>query len=258
MSGNAVAVIAITFTLLMTILGAAFVYCMKDKGNPLYNAIFSGFASGIMISASIWSLLLPSMQLAQAQFGKVAVILVCVGVLLGCVFIAILDILPIMRRPYTESECRNKKASKLFLAVTLHNVPEGLALGFALGGALLGSNINYGAAIGLALGIGLQNIPEGAAVSLPIYAAKTSRNKAFLIGSVSGLVETLFAFFGYFFAAWLQNAILFLPIFAAGAMLYVTMAELLPDIKTEGKIQYGVWSLIIGFLLMVALNIVFS
>ncbi len=253
-----IVVAAILFIFLTTVIGAALVFCKNRKETTYLNPIFSGTAAGIMISASIWSLLLPALEVANSIMGRWAFLPATIGIVLGGVFIALLDFLPIFKAEYQANGLDRRRAIKLFLAVTLHNIPEGIAVGFALGAAFSNEIINYAAAIGLVIGIGLQNMPEGAAVALPMNNLFSNRNKAFLFGAASGAVEAIFAFLGYFLTAYLQFIHLWLPAFAAGAMLYVVIDELLPEVKMKNKIQYGIWSVIFGFVLMMVLDIIFA
>lgn len=253
-----IVVAAILFVFLTTVIGASLVFCKNKKETTGLNPIFSGIAAGIMISASVWSLLLPTLEMADSFMGRWAFLPATIGIGLGCIFIALLDFLPISKEEYQTNALEKRKAVKLFLAVTLHNIPEGMAVGVALGSAFSSEIINYAAAIGLVIGIGLQNIPEGAAVALPMDSLFSSRNKAFLLGTASGVVETIFAFLGYFLTSNLEFLQLWMPGFAAGAMLYVVIDELLPEVKVKNKFQYGIWAVVFGFILMMALNVIFG
>ncbi|MBQ8291917.1 MAG: ZIP family metal transporter [Clostridia bacterium] len=228
------------FPFLTTVLGSLLVYFFKNDNTSRVNAVFFGLSSGIMVAASVWSLLMPALN-ASAFLGKLAFVPVVVGLLLGGIFIVIAD---------TVAVKRNKKglssAAKLFLAVTMHNVPEGLAVGFSFGSE------NVLAAVGLSIGIGVQNLPEGAAVSFPLCSEGVKKNKAFLLGALSGIVEPIFAVIGYFLAGALKALQPWLLAFSAGAMLLIVAEDLLPD--TEEK-QTGALAFLLGFALMMSLDV---
>ncbi len=251
MDENGILLFGFIFIFLMTTLGAACVYCVKTKKIQKWQPLFFGFAAGVMLAASIWSLLLPALELSQIQFKEYALIPIVVSFLIGGICIPILDNVFLKKNP-----SGLKKSSKLFLAVTLHNIPEGLAVGFAYGVAYLsGEYAAYMAALGLAIGIGFQNFPEGMAISLPVRAEGTSKHKAFLYGFASGAVEPLFSFIGFFAATMLQSLQLWALAFSAGAMYYVVAGELLPDIGEGKGRRFGVIGALIGFLLMMGLDV---
>ncbi|MBQ8230178.1 MAG: ZIP family metal transporter [Clostridia bacterium] len=250
-----ITVFGIGFIFVMTALGAGLVYFFKKGISATVNAAFSGFASGIMLAASVWSLLLPAIEQAEESWGNFALIHVLASFLFGGVFLLIFD--KLTRSAY-QTSAELKRSAKLFFAVTLHNVPEGLAVGFAFGAAYAaGTTAAYLAALGLAIGIGIQNFPEGAAVSLPLYSALGNKNKAFLYGAASGLAELIFGTVGYYLAAYLQWLQPVLLAFSAGAMVFVVAEELIPDSKSEGlKISsVGAWGVMIGFAVMMALDV---
>ena len=235
-------VLGICFIFMMTTLGSAVVFFFKGEISPKLNAIFFGFASGIMIAASVWSLLLPAINESKAHFGDLAFFPAVVGILFGGIFIILLDIF-LPKAPQTRASLR------LFSAVTLHNIPEGLAVGFAFGAS------NKIVALGLALGIGFQNFPEGVAVALPMKRATKNNAKAFLWGMSSGIVEPIFACLGYFLATYLRILQPWLLAFSAGAMLFVCMHDLIPESKIEGKTSVGAWGALLGFVVMMTLDI---
>lgn len=255
MSKILITVFGIGFIFVMTALGAALVYCFKKGVSATVNAAFSGFASGIMLAASVWSLLLPAIEQAEQSWGDFALVHILTAFLLGGVFLLFFD--KLTRSAY-QTSAELKRSAKLFFAVTLHNVPEGLAVGFAFGAAYaVGTTAAYLAALGLAIGIGIQNFPEGAAVSLPLYSALGNKHKAFLYGVASGLAELVFGTLGYFLAAYLQRLQSVLLAFSAGAMVFVVAEELIPDTRNEGvKISsIGAWGVMIGFAVMMALDV---
>ena len=245
---------SIAFAFLMTALGAALVFCFQKEFSPKLNAAFFGLASGIMLAAAIWSLLLPAFSQLETTWGRYAFAPIAVSFLLGAGFLYALD--KILLHTQGGNSQNEQKAKKLFVAMTVHNIPEGLAAGFAFGAAFsIGTPAALVSAIGLALGLGVQNVPEGAAVSLPMYTVYKKKKRAFLCGVLSGAVEPLFAVLGFFLAA--QIAVLqpWLLAFSAGTMLFVIAEDLLPDSKTEGSGALGAWSAVFGFVLMMILDV---
>ena len=259
MNGTMMTILGITFIFFMTVLGAATVYCFKREIPPRLQAAIFGFAAGVMLAASVWSLLLPALSQAENGWGRYAFIPVFIGFLAGGALIVGVD------RMLTFRQCKINKgqglladgrARKLFLSMTLHNIPEGLAVGFAFGAAYaVGTLAAYVAALGLAIGVGIQNLPEGAAVSLPIKTALNSKHKAFLYGFISAVTEPIFALIGYFFAARLQILQPWLLAFSAGAMIFVVAEELLPESQTEQGDSIGAWGAMFGFAFMMVLDV---
>ncbi len=236
-------VFGIIFIFLMTTLGASFVYLFKGEISPAIHATMLAFASGVMVAASVWSLLIPAME-QSAHWGKLAFLPAAVGVLAGGGLILWLD--RISERVYGRGLTRN---ARLFLAVTMHNVPEGLAVGFAFGAG------GEWSALGLAFGIGVQNIPEGAAISLPLRASGMSRNKAFFKGAFSGVFEPAFAVLGYFLAKILVAMQPWLLALSAGTMLCVVAGDLLPEAcAAENRTRASV-GFLLGFALMMLLDV---
>lgn len=251
-----ITVFGIGFIFIMTALGAGLVYFFKKEISATVNAAFSGFASGIMLAASVWSLLLPAIKQAEERWAKFSLMYVVGSFLLGGMFLLIFDKLT---RSLYQTSAELKRSAKLFFAVTLHNVPEGLAVGFAFGAAhAVGTTAAYLSALGLAIGIGIQNLPEGAAVSLPLYSALGNKHKAFLYGAVSGLAELIFGTVGYYLATYLQWLQPVLLAFSAGAMVFVVAEELIPDTRNERvkAPSIGAWGVMIGFAVMMALDVV--
>lgn len=247
-----ITVLGIVFTFLTTALGAAVVFLFKGEISPKINAVFLGFASGVMLAASVWSLLLPSLTQVESYFGKLSLLPVTLGFLLGGAFLVALDKCTVKLRGGTQ----NSKPRRLFLAVTLHNIPEGLAVGFAFGGATqIGTTAAFLSALGLAIGIAIQNFPEGAAVALPMKSVFKNNKKAFLWGAGSGLVEPIFSCVGFLLATSLKGLQPWLLAFSAGTMVFVTAHDLIPDSRTSEDSKSGAWGLMFGFVLMMALDV---
>ena len=208
-----------------TALGSAGVFFMKkEMGNKVQKAL-TGFASGVMVAASIWSLIIPAMDQSEGM-GKLSFVPAAVGFIVGGLFLVLLDkVIPHFHSGIEQDEgpsTKLKKPIKMFFAITIHNIPEGLAVGFAFGAAaVVGTQAAMISALGLAIGIAVQNFPEGAAVSLPLKRATGSSVKSFLFGMGSGAVEPVAAIIGYFLAAYLTVAQPWLLAFAAGAMIFV-------------------------------------
>ncbi len=242
-----------------TSLGAALVFFFRRDISERLNTIFLGFAAGIMLAASIWSLLIPAME-GAADWGTWSFVPAAAGFVLGGLFLVLLDhIVPHLHRGTGEAEGPRVSLSKpvrMFLAVTIHNIPEGLAVGFAFGAALLtSSQAALWSAFTLALGIAIQNLPEGAAVTLPLKKATGSRWKAFGLGVASGAVEPISAFVGIMLASVLQAAQPWFLAFSAGAMVFVVAEDLIPDAMPERHPHLGTWSLMAGFVLMMSLDV---
>ena len=229
------------FTFLMTTLGAAVVFFLTGEPKPRFQKTALGFAAGVMTAASVWSLLLPAIDQA-AEAGRFPGWLpAAAGMLAGVVFLAALDaLLPHLRRERTEETWRQN--TLLMTAITLHNVPEGMAVGLAF--ALAASGENFAGAAALALGIGIQNFPEGAAIALPLRQEGLSRRKAFAGGMLFGVLVVGLA-------AWAQPLMPWLLSFAAGAMLYVVVEELVPQAHSRA----GTCGFVTGFLIMMVLDV---
>ena len=252
--------IGIPLIFICTTLGALFVFFIRKKEiSPKLSKIFTGFAAGVMFSASFFSLIKPALE-SEVSYMP-AWLVVVISVVLGAGFLWGIDKLtPHFHAQENKEEGlpvkRMSKTSKMFLAVTIHNIPEGLSVGIAFGVALSQQN-NTALLIGallLAIGIGIQNIPEGAVVSLPIKSETGSRGKAFLFGMLSGAVEPVAAVIGLFLAMQIQGIMPWALAFAAGCMIYVVAEEMIPEMTSEGHDHYGVWSFIIGFVIMMALD----
>ena len=243
-----------------TVLGSAMVYLLKDKLNEKLEKLLLGFASGVMIAASIWSLIIPSIEMSE-DMGKWSFIPAAVGFLLGMGFLLLLDtIIPHLHKDSDEPEgIKTKKVSKklmMIFAITLHNIPEGMAVGVIFAGALYGSEVMTAAgAITLAIGIAIQNFPEGAIVSMPLKSEGNSKTKAFLIGSATGAVEPIFALLTIVLTKFLVPILPYLLSFAAGAMIYVVVEELIPESQEGQHSNIATIGVAIGFTLMMILDV---
>lgn len=254
-----VTIFGIFFIFLMTTLGASVVFLFKKEVNPKFQKLFMGFASGIMIAAGVWSLLIPSMEQAK-ELGIIEWLPATIGFLLGGGFLMILDkVIPHFHSPLNQEEGPKstlKRSTKLFLAVTLHNIPEGLAVGLAFGLAITSNNpALIASALGLAIGIGIQNFPEGTALALPMKEETGSRLKGFLYGMGSGVVEPFFALIGVLLATQITFIMPWALAFSAGAMIYVVVEELIPEANLGGHSHYGTWGVMLGFIIMMILDV---
>ena len=239
-----------------TALGSAFVFFMKKEIPALVQKVLLGFASGVMVAASVWSLLIPSMEMGQ---GTGAVIPPTVGLLAGFAFLLLIDYITPHIHASGEAEGPRSSLSrtaKLTLAVTIHNFPEGMAVGVAIAGALSSANFNMAGALALSLGIAIQNVPEGAIISMPLRAAGNSRWKAFAIGALSGIVEPIGGALVLFLATSILGIMPYMLAFAAGAMLYVVVEELVPEYSQGRHSNIGTIGFALGFALMMVLDVV--
>ena len=253
-------IIGLLIPLLGTMLGAAFVFLMKDEMPLRLQKTLLGFASGVMVAASVWSLLIPSMDMEMSK-GSMSVVPAAIGFLLGEFFLLMIDELtPHLHLGADKPEgprSRLSRTAMLAMAVTIHNLPEGMAVGVVFAGAEDGlSNITLASAVAVALGIGIQNVPEGAIISMPMRAAGNSKWKSFLIGSLSGVVEPLGAI-GVLLLAWLLMPVLpYMLAFAAGAMFYVVVEELIPEASNGEHSNLSTIGFALGFVLMMVLDVV--
>ena len=252
--------IGLLIPLLGTMLGASFVFFMRrDMPERLQKALL-GFASGVMVAASVWSLLIPAIEMPQSN-GFMQVMPAAVGFLLGIGFLLLIDELtPHLHVGSDKPEGMRSRLSRtamLALAVTIHNLPEGMAVGVVLAGATEGhADISLTGALAMAIGIAIQNIPEGAIISMPMRAAGNSRWRAFLIGSLSGIVEPLGGLLIILLASLFLPAMPYLLAFAAGAMLYVVVEELIPEASSGTHSNLSTIGFAIGFVLMMVLDVV--
>ena len=242
-----------------TTLGSAMVFFMKNKINNKIEKLLLGFASGVMISASIWSLLQPSIEMTAEQ-GKIAWIPAAIGFLLGVVFLLVLDsIIPHLHLNTDKPEgmkAKLKKTTMMILAVTLHNIPEGMTVGVAFAGAMAqNTGITVAGAMALAIGIAIQNFPEGAIISMPLKGEGSSKGKAFLYGMLSGIVEPIGAIITILLTSLVVPILPYLLSFAAGAMIYVVVEELIPESQEGEHSNIGTIGVAIGFVIMMILDV---
>ncbi|SES98906.1 ZIP family metal transporter [Prevotella sp. kh1p2] len=253
-------ILAILIPFLGTTLGSAFVFFMKDEMPDRLQKTLLGFASGVMVAASVWSLLIPSMDMT-AHWGKAAVVPAAIGLLAGMAFLLLIDSLtPHIHVGSDHPEGIKSHLSRtamLSLAVTIHNFPEGMAVGVVIAGALQGGEwISAAAAMAMSLGIAIQNIPEGAIISMPMKAAGGSKLKSFTMGTLSGAVEPIGAALVILLASFMTPILPYLLSFAAGAMLYVVIEELIPEASEGEHSNLSTIGFAIGFVLMMVLDVV--
>ena len=242
-----------------TVLGSAMVFLMKNKINNKVEKLLLGFASGVMIAASVWSLLIPALDMSQEQ-GGIAWVPAAVGFLLGVTFLLVLDsIIPHIHLNNEKPEgvkSKLKKSTMLVLAVTLHNIPEGMAVGVVFAGLLLGnSGITIAGAFALAIGIAIQNFPEGAIISMPLKSEGMSKTKSFMYGALSGIVEPIGAIITILLINIVVPVLPYLLSFAAGAMIYVVVEELIPESQAGDHSNIGTIGVAIGFVIMMILDV---
>ena len=241
-----------------TTLGASLVFFMrKSEINKKVQKILLGFASGVMISASIWSLIIPALEMTEGNFKWVPV---SIGFMCGIIFLLILDsIIPHQHLETEKSEgihLKLKKSTKLILAVTLHNIPEGMAVGVVFAGAIIGNiDMTMAGAIALAIGIAIQNFPEGAIISMPLKTVGISKAKAFLYGTLSGIVEPISAILTILFTKAVIPILPYILTFSAGAMMYVVIEELIPESQAGEYSNIGTIGVALGFIIMMILDV---
>lgn len=251
--------IGILLPLIGTTLGAGCVFFLKDEIKPLTQKGLLGFASGIMVAASVWSLLIPALSMSE-EMGKLSFIPAVAGFGLGILFLLLMDqIVPHLHMDSPKPEGLKsslKNNTMLVLAVTLHNIPEGMAVGVIFAGLAFGTNnITAAGAIALSIGIAIQNFPEGAIISLPLKSGGSTRKKAFLLGMLSGVVEPIAALITILLTAIVVPILPYLLSFAAGAMIYVVVEELIPEASQGEHSNIGTIGFAIGFMIMMALDV---
>ena len=238
-------VLGILIPFIGTSFGSCLVFFMKDKIHNKLEKFLLGFASGVMIAASIWSLLIPAIEMTNNGWLSPSI-----GFLLGIFFLTVID------KITNKWENNNHNFSMLIFAVTLHNLPEGMAVGVIFAAFLSGSvGVTLASAYALAIGIAIQNFPEGAIISLPMKASGKSKFKSFIYGVLSGIVEPIGAFLTISLTKFVVPILPFMLSFAAGAMIYVVIEELVPEIHNEGKNYKGIMGVALGFIVMMVLDI---
>ena len=243
-----------------TALGAAMVFLLRGKMSDLLRKLLLGFASGVMVAASIWSLLIPSLEMGN-EAGGITWLPAAVGFVLGILFLLLLDtLIPHLHMGADKPEgmtrnCQWKRTTMLSVAVTLHNIPEGMAVGVILASAMAeGAAIPMSAAWALAIGIAIQNFPEGAILSMPLHSEGMSKGKSFLIGALSGIVEPIASILTILLIGFISPALPYLLAFAAGAMMYVVVEELIPEAQAEPHSNIPTLGFTVGFVLMMILD----
>ena len=242
--------------------GAACVFFMKKNLNEQIQRALTGFAAGVMVAASIWSLLIPAIE-QSSELGKFSFVPAAVGFWIGALFLLLLDhMIPHLHQNSNKAEGPKSKLQRttmLVLAVTLHNIPEGMAVGVIFAGCLLdNTGITFAGAFSLAIGIAIQNFPEGAIISMPLNAGGFSKPKSFALGVVSGVVEPIGALFTIMFAEITTPILPYFLSFAAGAMVYVITEELIPESQSGKHSNIGTVGVAVGFMLMMILDTAFS
>ena len=238
--------IALIIPFLGTIIGSSMVFLGKNKENMVLQKFFLGFSAGIMLAASIWSLIIPAIEMSK-KYGKLSCFPVTIGIIIGILFLFFME----------RKISKKLNTNLLNFAITLHNIPEGMAVGVVLASVLNGGNSQLLiSAISMSIGIGIQNIPEGMAISLPSASKGTKKLKAFLEGVLSGIVEPIFGFLSLLISGWITKYLsVFLGI-AAGSMMYVVIKELIPEVQDSKYSNIGIFSIMIGFLIMMILDVI--
>lgn len=259
MGNTANAAIGLLIPLLGTTLGASMVFFLKGEMHSGVQKVLLGFASGVMIAASVWSLLIPAIDMTEAA-GGIGWVPAVIGFLTGVGFLLLLDsVTPHLHINSGEPEGRPSKfgkSSMLVFAVTLHNIPEGMAVGVVIAGMLSGETaITVSAALALSVGIAIQNFPEGAIISMPLLGTGISKKKAFGYGFLSGLVEPVAGLITILLTAWITPVLPYILAFAAGAMIYVVVEELIPETHEGDHSNIGAIGVAIGFALMMMLDV---
>lgn len=259
MSETLMVVIGLAIPFIGTSLGAGTVFFMKKEMNPSVQKFLLGFASGVMIAASVWSLLLPAIEMAEGQ-GKIPWIPAAVGFMVGIGFLLLLDtIIPHLHINSDQPEgihARIQKSTMLVLAVTLHNIPEGMAVGVVFAGVMAGNaTITMAGAFALSIGIAIQNFPEGAIISMPLHGNGLSKPRSFAYGVASGIVEPIGAVITILLTSLIVPVLPYILAFAAGAMIYVVVEELIPEAQAGEHSNLGTIGVAVGFVIMMILDV---
>ena len=251
--------VGILIPFLGTVFGSCFVFFLKGDVKPGVQKLLLGFASGVMIAASVWSLIIPAIEMSESQ-GVIPWLPAAVGFITGIAFLLLLD--SVIPHLHLGSDCPEGKScglgksTMLVLAVTLHNLPEGMAVGVVFAGALSGETvISAAAAFALAAGIALQNVPEGAVISMPLLGQGMSRGRAFVMGALSGVVEPIGALLTIMLTGLMTPVLPYILSFAAGAMIYVVVEELIPEAQAGEHSNIGTIGAALGFVLMMILDV---
>lgn len=252
-------IIGLILPFLGTASGAAFVFLLRDNIAALLQKTLTGFAAGVMVAASVWSLLIPSIETTGKE-GLAGVMPAVIGFAAGILFLLFLDsVIPHQHFDSTRSEgpkSHFSRTAKLVFAITLHNLPEGMAVGVALAGALENSSyISMAGAVALSVGMAIQNFPEGAIVSMPLHSAGNSRMKSFAMGAMTGIVEPIGAILTILLASLIVPILPYLLAFAAGAMMYVVVEEMIPETQAGEHSNWGTIGFAVGFILMMVLDV---
>lgn len=257
------ALLATLFTWLMTALGASLVFFSRRMNQRVFDGML-GFAGGVMVAASFWSLLAPALEMAGGR-GLPAWVPAAVGFLLGGAFLRLIDrLLPHLHRGFPTSlaegiETKWRRVTLLLMAITLHNIPEGLAVGVAFGATAAGlPSASFAGAVALAIGIGIQNLPEGLAVSMPLRREGMSVGKSFWYGQLSGFVEPFAGILGAAIVLVSQAVLPYALSFAAGAMIFVVVEEVIPESQQEGNTDLATLCFMLGFAVMMVLDVAFG
>ena len=255
---NTQIVIGILIPFVGTSLGSAMVFFLKNAVSQRLQKILTGFAAGVMVAASFWSLLQPALESSEGM-GKLSFIPAAVGFLIGIGFLLLLDVVTPHMHMNQEGEGPKsslKRTTKLILAVTLHNIPEGMAVGVVYANLISGNNlVSAAGALALAIGIAIQNFPEGAIVSMPLRGEGMSKGKTFLYGVLSGAAEPIAAVITIFAFSFVTALLPYMLAFAAGAMIYVVVEELIPEMSEGGHSNWGTVAFSLGFVLMMTLDV---
>ena len=244
-------VLGILIPFIGTSFGSGFVFFMKKNMNEKFQKLLIGFAAGVMIAASVWSLIIPSIEMAENQ-NIISWIPATIGLILGIIFLLVIN----KFAKNIEKKNNEKKLNMLLFSVTLHNIPEGMAVGVCFAGFLSGNvGITFISAMALSIGIAIQNIPEGAIISMPLKIEGVSKPKAFIYGILSGIVEPIAAVITILLINIVVPLLPYLLSFAAGAMIYVVVEELIPEIHFGHKSSLGVIGVTLGFTIMMILDI---
>ena len=251
--------IGLLIPFLGTILGSAMVFLMKDKINSRVEKFLLGFASGVMMAASVWSLMIPSIDMAQEEH-MIKWLPAAVGFSLGIIFLLVIDsITPHLHLKSKKPEglkAKLKNSTMMVLAVTIHNIPEGMSVGVVFAGILSQNiSISLAGAFALSIGIAIQNFPEGAIISMPLKGEGLSKGKSFLYGALSGIVEPIAAIITILIASVIEPILPYLLSFAAGAMIYVVVEELIPELQEGEHSNIGTIGVAIGFVIMMILDV---